>query len=89
MLPKSLCDDMHQLCASFFWGDTDEKRKIHWRSWEKLCLTKKEGGLGFKYLHAYNLAMLAKQGWRLLNNPSSLIARLYKAKYYPIKFFFS
>lgn len=60
-----------------------DKKKIHWRSWERLCLTKHEGGLGFKNLHAYNLAMLAKQGWRLIKNPNTLIARLYKAKYHP------
>ncbi|XP_062028333.1 uncharacterized protein LOC133744209 [Rosa rugosa] len=64
LLPRGLCDDIHKLCASFFWGDTNEKKKIHWRSWDKLCLTKKEGGMGFKNLYAYNLAMLAKQGWR-------------------------
>ncbi|XP_062020952.1 uncharacterized protein LOC133737412 [Rosa rugosa] len=83
LLPRGLCDDIHKLCASFFWGDTNEKKKIHWRSWDKLCLTKKEGGMGFKNLYAYNLAMLAKQGWRLVTNPTSLIARLFKARYFP------
>lgn len=83
MLPKSLCDDLHQLCAQFFWGQTEEKKKIHWRSWDQMCLTKAEGGLDFKNLHAHNLALLAKQGWRLLSNPTSLIARLYKALYFP------
>ncbi|XP_040361720.1 uncharacterized protein LOC121049178 [Rosa chinensis] len=42
-----------------------------------------EGGMGFKNLHWFNLAMLAKQGWRILKNLESLIARLYKAVYYP------
>lgn len=83
MLPKSVCDNLHQLCAQFFWGSTDEKKKIHWRSWDRMCLTKAEGGMGFKNLHAYNLAMLAKQGWRLVSNPHSLIARLYKSIYFP------
>lgn len=27
--------------------------------------------------------MVAKQSWRLLQHPHSLVARLYKAKYYP------
>lgn len=31
----------------------------------------------------YNLAMLAKQGWRLVSSPNSLIARLYKTVYFP------
>ncbi|XP_024190432.1 uncharacterized protein LOC112194424 [Rosa chinensis] len=83
LLPKSLCDDIHKLCASFFWGDMEGKKKIHWRSWEKLCLTKIEGGLGFKNIFAYNLAMLAKQGWRLITKPSSLIAQVFKARYFP------
>ncbi|XP_062020907.1 uncharacterized protein LOC133737345 [Rosa rugosa] len=25
LLPKTLCDDIHQLCASFFWEDTNDK----------------------------------------------------------------
>ncbi|XP_062011572.1 uncharacterized protein LOC133728174 [Rosa rugosa] len=83
LLPKSLCDDLQQLCAQFFWGSTDEKRKIHWRSWERMCLPKEQGGLGFKHLYAHNLAMLSKQGWRLLSNPTSLVARVFKVVYYP------
>ena len=39
--------------------------------------------MGFRNLLAFNLAMLAKQGWRLLSNPHSLVARIYKSKYFP------
>ena len=39
--------------------------------------------MGFRNLQAFNLAMLAKQGWRLLSNPHSLLARIYRAKYFP------
>ncbi|KAL6219594.1 hypothetical protein ACLB2K_007353 [Fragaria x ananassa] len=61
-LPKYLCDDMHKLMAQFWWGDKEGKAKIHWLSWDKLCRSKREGGLGFKNMHDYNLALLAKQG---------------------------
>ncbi|KAL6135235.1 hypothetical protein ACLB2K_067463 [Fragaria x ananassa] len=83
LLSKSLCDDIHQLCAGFFWGDDENKKKIHWRSWERLCLTKDEGGLGFKNLYAYNLAMLAKQAWRMVKHPDSSVEQVFKARYHP------
>ncbi|XP_031097148.1 uncharacterized protein LOC116001408 [Ipomoea triloba] len=41
------------------------------------------GGLGFKDLRAFNLAMLGKQAWRFLTMLDSLVARIYKARYFP------
>ncbi|GLT80072.1 hypothetical protein SLA2020_515330 [Shorea laevis] len=67
----------------YWWGGGDGNPKIHWMEWRKLAIPKKMGGLGFRALHEFNLAMLGKQGWRLLVNPESLVARLLKAKYYP------
>lgn len=59
------------------------ERRIHWMSWEKLCIPKIDGGLGFRNLYAFHLSLLAKQGWRMLMEPHSLVARVFKAKYYP------
>ncbi|MCI36196.1 ribonuclease H protein, partial [Trifolium medium] len=39
--------------------------------------------MGFRNLRAFNEALLAKQGWRLITHPSSLVAQVLKAKYYP------
>lgn len=62
--------------AGFWWGDTDDKKCMYWAVWWRLCVPKKLGGMGFRDLHAFNLAMLAKQSWRLINNPESLCAQV-------------
>lgn len=62
------------------------------RSWQKghslvslegSLYHKKNGGLGFQTLGQFNIALLAKQGWRLINFQNSLLAKDLKAKYYP------
>jgi hypothetical protein len=46
------------------------------------------GGLGFRDLHSFNLAMIAKQGWNIMTKPHTLVARIYKARYFPNSSFF-
>ena len=81
LLPESLCNDLNSLARNFWWGQKENKRKVAWVSWEKLCTRKSEGGMGFKDLRAFNLALLAKQGWRILRKPNSLLHSVFKAKY--------
>lgn len=44
--------------------------------------------MDFHNMYMFNLAMLAKQGWRLLRNSESLATQILKAKYYPYREFF-
>ena len=71
------------MIRNFWWGQKSEEKKIPWVSWEKMCKPKAGGGLGFKNLKCFNLALLAKQGWRLQLANDSLAFRVLKAKYFP------
>ena len=39
--------------------------------------------MGFRDLRSFNLAMLAKQGWCLMQDKNSLVYSCFKAKYFP------
>lgn len=49
---------------------------------EETHKAKNEGALNFKAVRCFNLALLAKQIRRVLNNPNLLVSKLLKAKYY-------
>ena len=84
LLPLELCRDIEKMMNSFWWGSKGMSSKgIIWMRWERLCMPKTHEGLGFKKLHQFNIAMLGKQGWHFLTNPNSLVARLFKARYFP------
>ena len=51
-LPKTLIASLHSAMANFWWFSEEHKRKIHWLSWDKLCLPKEQGEWGSETLSA-------------------------------------
>ena len=82
-LLDNLCEHIEGMISKFWWGSKQYERKIHWIAWKDLCKEKKEGGMSFKTLKDFNLAMLAKQGWRILHHEESLLALCLKSRYFP------
>ncbi|XP_073031209.1 uncharacterized protein [Primulina eburnea] len=61
LLPVSLADELQRMMNSYWWGSRGNSRGIRWTKWDQLCVKKKNGGMGFRNLHGFNLAMLGKQ----------------------------
>ncbi|MCI06599.1 RNA-directed DNA polymerase (Reverse transcriptase) [Trifolium medium] len=66
---------------SFWWGGGTNNRGIKWLAWDRMAYPKEFGGLGFRNLHLFNMAMVAKQGWKFMTNPNTLVAKVYKARW--------
>ncbi|XP_042944640.1 uncharacterized protein LOC122278525 [Carya illinoinensis] len=82
LIEWKLCKEIIVVMARFWWSHMQNDKRVHWRSWSKMGDSKGRGGLGFRELKCFNKAMLAKQVWRILNNPNSLVARVMQEKYF-------
>ncbi|KAL1210712.1 putative mitochondrial protein [Cardamine amara subsp. amara] len=81
-LTKTTLSNLSSALCDFWWNATDDKQKIHWVSWDRMCLSKEYGGLGFSDLQCLNQALLAKQAWRLIQDPECLFAQVLRSRYY-------
>lgn len=80
--PISLYNELQDMYARFWQGSTIESQKIHWQSWKRLSVRKDQGGMDFPDITIFNQVMLAKQCWRILRYPNSLLAKVLRGKYF-------
>lgn len=78
---KTACR-IEQTMAKYWWNDKEGRKCLHWTKWSNLCKPKAAGGLGFRSLQVFYQSLLAKQVWRVIQFPNSLMARLLKGRYF-------
>jgi hypothetical protein len=71
ILPKKIIRLLEQKFNRFLWcgGDSNAKAKV---AWEKVCVPKREGGLGLKRLEIWNQAAMLNHIWNLFVQAGSL-----------------
>ncbi|GJN07431.1 hypothetical protein PR202_ga25263 [Eleusine coracana subsp. coracana] len=82
IIPLATSNKMKRTISNYWWGSSADNKGMHWMRWELLTRPKVKGGMGFRDLHLFNKALLGKQGWRLMEQPESLCARVLKGRYY-------
>lgn len=70
-LPLSLCSNLNSIIGKFWWESNENWVKIHWGLWEKLTAPKGSGRMGFRNFESFNYALLAKQYWRMIEEPNA------------------
>ncbi|XP_059639320.1 uncharacterized protein LOC132281653 [Cornus florida] len=81
-LPKQNCKDLFSMFLNCWWSGEEKSHKIKWISWDSICDSKANGGLGFKDIEAFNLVFLAKMAWRMEMGDDSLLFKSFKMKYF-------
>ncbi|KAL8126745.1 hypothetical protein AgCh_013868 [Apium graveolens] len=77
--------ELEQMYNNYWWrsGKVGNQKGLNWLSWKKISYAKSRGGLGFKDLYGFNIALLGKHVWSFMHDTNTLVSRLFKARYFP------
>ncbi|XP_018453583.1 uncharacterized protein LOC108824675 [Raphanus sativus] len=78
ILPKACVNKINSLCGLFLWSGQSEGHHSARVAWDRVTLTKEQGGLGVKDLLVWNRACSLKLMWLLFFRPSSVWAAYFK-----------
>ncbi|CAB4299120.1 unnamed protein product [Prunus armeniaca] len=80
-MPISTCDELDKIDRNFLWGSNGDNLRTYLVNWGFVCISKKKAGLGLKHTALMNQSMLAKVGWRLLQQKDNVWSDSLTKKY--------
>lgn len=80
--PKKVLHQLDAAVINFFWGFKSDRPAMHMLNKHILFAPKSIGGLNIRSFSLMNQALLAKQFWRLTQQPNSLFASWTISKYF-------
>lgn len=82
-LPTILCQKLERMMVAFCWLYNMESSEVIWMIQNRMVKARSKGGMGFKVLFDFNLAILDKQGQRFMKYFHSLVSKFQRARYSP------
>jgi hypothetical protein len=80
LMPLTTIKRMGKVRRKFFWQGEQLKKKYHLVKWDKICKSKRKGGLGMKKLRRMNISLLCKWWW-MLEKEEGLWQEIVRKKY--------
>ncbi|XP_056691685.1 uncharacterized protein [Spinacia oleracea] len=81
VLPKQVLYEINKICRSFLWSGKAYSTKPSNISWEQSCCHKKEGGLGFRDVVKWNIALMGKYVWAVASKQDNVWIKWVNAVY--------
>ncbi|KAG8483709.1 hypothetical protein CXB51_022474 [Gossypium anomalum] len=82
LAPKGIIMDLQSNICRTWWANNGKDCGWNMMAWDRLCYPKGIGGMGFRDMHLFNLALLGRQVWRLLKFRDTLCFKVLSAKYF-------
>jgi len=79
--PVLVCNIIKCIQRRFLWAWGRDNRFIPWVSWDKICKSNEEGGLGIKDIRKFNYALMAKWKWRMMSDEKGKWKDILDSKY--------
>ncbi|GKB39606.1 hypothetical protein Tco_0884548 [Tanacetum coccineum] len=83
ILPVTISNEVERIMRDFLWNYRELKRGKARIKWANICKPEIEGGLGIKSLATWNITLISKHVWNIINKKDSLWVRwvhMYKLK---------
>ena len=87
ILPMSVTKEIERDCRKFLWNKVDKTYYMARVSWDRVCKPWMKGGLGLRKPVDWNMAFMAKLGWKILKEESKLWVNILKVRYWAKKSF--
>ncbi|KAG5223520.1 reverse transcriptase domain, Reverse transcriptase zinc-binding [Salix suchowensis] len=71
IIPCAAINKIESILKAFLWKGSSLAKGGLKVAWSMVCRTKEEGGLGIKAIRGWNKAVIMKQIWCILSNPTS------------------
>lgn len=86
LFSKTFISKITSIIRKFWWAGVQDENStsfFHFRSWDDICKSKDNGGLGIRDIQKVNHSLIINAAWNIATGKNNFLSSILKAKYYP------